>query len=211
MWWSLILLSCLLALTSAHDKPSFHPLSDDLINYINKQNTTWQAGRNFYNVDISYLKKLCGTVLGGPKLPGRVAFGEDIDLPETFDAREQWSNCPTIGQIRDQGSCGSCWAFGAVEAISDRTCIHTNGRVNVEVSAEDLLTCCGIQCGDGCNGGYPSGAWSFWTKKRPGFRWSLQFSCRLLTIHHPSLRAPCQWLPSPMHWRRRYSQVQQEL
>ncbi|MFV1224657.1 hypothetical protein QML00_29155, partial [Klebsiella pneumoniae] len=69
------LLSCLLALTSAHDKPSFHPLSDDLINYINKQNTTWQAGRNFYNVDISYLKKLCGTVLGGPKLPGRVAFG----------------------------------------------------------------------------------------------------------------------------------------
>lgn len=40
-------------------------------------------------------------------------------------------------------------AFGAVEAISDRICIHTNGHVNVEVSAEDLLTCCGGQCGDG--------------------------------------------------------------
>jgi cathepsin B len=40
-------------------------------------------------------------------------------------------------------------AFGAVEAISDRICIHTNGHVNVEASAEDLLTCCGGQCGDG--------------------------------------------------------------
>lgn len=40
-------------------------------------------------------------------------------------------------------------AFGAVEAISDRICVRTSGRVNVEVSAEDLLTCCGDQCGDG--------------------------------------------------------------
>ncbi|KAL6087858.1 hypothetical protein STEG23_032853 [Scotinomys teguina] len=149
MWWSLVTLSCLLALASAHSKPSFHPLSDDLINYINKQNTTWKAGRNFHNVDVSYLKRLCGTILGGPKLPERVGFAEDMDLPETFDARLQWPNCPTIKQIRDQGSCGSCWAFGAVEAMSDRLCIHTHGHVNVEVSAEDLLTCCGSQCGDG--------------------------------------------------------------
>lgn len=40
-------------------------------------------------------------------------------------------------------------AFGAVEAISDRICIHSNGRVNVEVSAEDMLTCCGLECGEG--------------------------------------------------------------
>jgi cathepsin B len=25
------------------------------------------------------------------------------DLPENFDLREQYPNCPTIGQIRDQG------------------------------------------------------------------------------------------------------------
>lgn len=28
-----------------------------------------QAGHNFPNVHISYVKKLCGTFLGGPKLP----------------------------------------------------------------------------------------------------------------------------------------------
>lgn len=32
-------------------------------------------------------------------------------IPEAFDAREQWPDCPTIQEIRDQGSCGSCWVI----------------------------------------------------------------------------------------------------
>nr|KAF6479584.1 cathepsin B [Molossus molossus] len=165
MWQLLATLSCLVVLTSARSQLHFQPLSDELLNYVNKRNTTWKAGHNFHNVELSYVKRLCGTKLGGPKLPQRVWLADDIVLPENFDAREQWPNCPTIKEIRDQGSCGSCWAFGAVEAISDRICILTNGHVSVEVSAEDLLTCCGFQCGEGCNGGFPSGAWNFWTKK----------------------------------------------
>ena len=39
----------------------------------------------------------------------RVQFAKNLILPESFDAREQWPNCPTIKEIRDQGSCGSCW------------------------------------------------------------------------------------------------------
>ncbi|XP_015425929.1 PREDICTED: cathepsin B-like [Myotis davidii] len=114
---------------------------------------------------IGYVRTLCVTKPGGPKLPEKVWLAEDITLPENFDARENWPNCPTIKEIRDQGSCGSCWALGAVEAISDWICSLTNGHVNMEVSPEDLLTCCGFQCGEGCHGGFPSGAWNFWTKK----------------------------------------------
>lgn len=39
-------------------------------------------------------------------------------------------------------------AFGAVEAMSDRLCIHTNAKVSVEISSEDLLSCCDT-CGMG--------------------------------------------------------------
>ena len=31
------------------------------------------------------------------------------DLPDSFDARDKWTNCPTLKEVRDQGNCGSCW------------------------------------------------------------------------------------------------------
>ena len=35
-----------------------------------------------------------------------------VDIADTFDARTQWAHCTTIGDIRDQSSCGSCWVSG---------------------------------------------------------------------------------------------------
>ena len=55
----------------------------------------------------------------------------DIELPKSFDSRTNWPDCASIRQIRDQSSCGSCWAFGAVEAMSDRICIASKGEIQV--------------------------------------------------------------------------------
>uniref|UniRef100_A0A7N5JYS5 Cathepsin B-like n=1 Tax=Ailuropoda melanoleuca TaxID=9646 RepID=A0A7N5JYS5_AILME len=109
MWCSLVTLGLLVVLTSARNVPYFPPLSPELVNYINKLNTTWKAGHNFRNADMNYVKTLCGTFLHGPKLPERFEFAADLVLPDSFDSRQQWPNCPTISEIRDQGSCGSCW------------------------------------------------------------------------------------------------------
>nr|XP_025668894.1 cathepsin B-like protease 2 [Arachis hypogaea] len=48
-----------------------------------------------------------------------VTHPKSLKLPKEFDTRTQWSQCSTIGTIIDQGHCGSCWAFGAVESLSD--------------------------------------------------------------------------------------------
>jgi hypothetical protein len=32
---------------------------------------------------------------------------------------------------------------------------------NVTLSENDLVACCGFQCGDGCDGGYPLSAWQY--------------------------------------------------
>nr|CAB3499991.1 unnamed protein product [Digitaria exilis] len=60
------------------------------------------------------------------------------------------------------GHCGSCWAFGAVECLQDRFCIHMN--MSVSLSVNDLLACCGFMCGDGCDGGYPIMAWRYFVQ-----------------------------------------------
>ncbi|KHJ86356.1 papain family cysteine protease [Oesophagostomum dentatum] len=88
---------------------------------------------------------------------------EDLDnnaeLPESFDAREQWPNCPSISYIRDQSSCGSCWAVSSAEVMSDRACIESDGRIKSHLSDSDIMTCC-TDCGEddgsygGCKGGY---------------------------------------------------------
>ncbi|KAH0887569.1 hypothetical protein HID58_049998, partial [Brassica napus] len=61
--------------------------------------------------------------------------------------------------VINTGHCGSCWAFGAVESLSDRFCIKYN--MNISLSVNDLLACCGFLCGQGCNGGYPISAWRY--------------------------------------------------
>merc|ERR1719343_932570 len=64
-------------------------------------------------------------------------------------------------QIRDQADCGSCWAFGSVEAMTDRICIASNGTEKTHLSAEDVTSCCHL--GDmGCNGGIPSTVYSYY-------------------------------------------------
>ncbi|XP_074028339.1 cathepsin B [Leptinotarsa decemlineata] len=143
-------------------------LSDEYIENINKQSLTWKARRFFDDsMTLSDIKNLLGVLRPENKLgslPVRYHDEkDDTEIPESFDARKKWSNCESIHMIRDQANCGSCWAFAAVEAMSDRICIHSNGEKQILVSAEDLLSCCGIEkCGNGCDGGYPAAAWEYW-------------------------------------------------
>lgn len=93
-----------------------HPLSDEFIQKINAQKSTWTAGRNFDpNTPISQLRSLAGVRADNKKFrPKSYVYHQLKDIPESFDAREQWPECPIIGQIRDQSNCGSCW-------VKDRT------------------------------------------------------------------------------------------
>lgn len=145
--------------------PRIDPLSDLMINKINSLNTTWKAGRNFHGISINQIKRLCGVKKNkqnGVNIE-RLKINVESKIPVRFDSREAWPDCPSISFIRDQGSCGSCWAFSSAEAMSDRTCIGSNGTLKLELSAEDVLTCC-TDCGFGCNGGFPASAYDYWVK-----------------------------------------------
>jgi cathepsin B len=69
-----------------------------------------------------------------------------VDLPVSFDSRDQWPNCPSISEIQDQGSCGCCWAYSTTTAMTDRECIATFGAINFPYSAQYVTSCCKI-CG----------------------------------------------------------------
>ena len=64
----------------------------------------------------------------------RPLFGADSakDLPDNFDWRTKNKAC--VHPIKDQGHCGSCWAFGSTNMLEDRLCIYSNGKTNVVLS-----------------------------------------------------------------------------
>ena len=75
-------------------------------------------------------------------------------FPEKFDWRAQGGVTP----VKNQGSCGSCWAFCAAAAFESQILIYT-GR-QVDLSEQAVLSC--NTAGHGCDGGWMSTAYDLW-------------------------------------------------
>ncbi len=91
--------------------------------------------------------------LGGASFPNvsttSVDSGEDVPsvgLPATFD----WAAEGLVTNIRNQGSCGSCWAFGTVGVMESAIKIQTGQ--SVDLSEQYLVSC--NNNGWSCNGGW---------------------------------------------------------
>ena len=184
-------------------------VSDVFIEKINSHAKNWRAGRNFHpQISWRYLKSLMGVepdfkTVNTSLMPLSYQSYEE-ELPEDFDSREKWSNCPTIKSIADQGGCGSCWAVSSATAMSDRVCIHSNGTFKPRVSAQNLLSCCDT-CGHGCNGGRPIEAWQHWIEEGivTGGEYNSLDGCQPYEIepceHHVNgTRGACVHHPTPI-------------
>jgi hypothetical protein len=77
------------------------------------------------------------------------------DLPTNFSAYEAHPDCPAL--VRMQGSCGSCWAHGTTEALSDRFCMQGGGEVNL---SPQYLVSCEVDLG-ACAGGAIDAPWEW--------------------------------------------------
>jgi len=158
-----LLLVCLLAtLALALKVPTSRPvLNDGIIETVNKGESSWNAGRNAYfeGMSVRDASRLMGTKIRPLPKNRHIKAATPSPVPATFDARQQWPKCQTLQTITDQARCGSCWAFACVEALSDRTCIFSNGSFNSFLSFQDLVTC--DHTDDGCEGGEPFNAWTY--------------------------------------------------
>jgi len=132
----------------------------DWIDQINQEATTWVAGESSWKAGehVVEFQKTLGTILSPGHLQTKTKSNlmDSIDIPDSFDAREQWPDCG-IDKIRNQGSCGSCWSFGAVETLEDRYCITQ--KKQVVLSTEYMVSC--DKQDEGCGGGFLDLAWEF--------------------------------------------------
>ena len=85
---------------------------------------------------------------------GEATYAEErlnaIPLPDSFD----WNEKGMVSPIRDQGQCGSCWAFAITKSLESALLIQ--GKPLMNLSEQHMVSC--ARDAYGCGGGFMSSA-----------------------------------------------------
>jgi cathepsin B len=99
----------------------------ELVKTVNSAQSSWTAEVPMRFNNTADAAQLCGTWLKDHPKYFRLPEREEDetfkvlaakDIPDSFDARTQWSNCTVISKVRDQSSCGSWYVSFVVTPSS---------------------------------------------------------------------------------------------
>eukprot|EP00817_Percolomonadidae_sp_ATCC50343_P003153 CAMPEP_0117424358 /NCGR_PEP_ID=MMETSP0758-20121206/4793_1 /TAXON_ID=63605 /ORGANISM="Percolomonas cosmopolitus, Strain AE-1 (ATCC 50343)" /LENGTH=256 /DNA_ID=CAMNT_0005208089 /DNA_START=246 /DNA_END=1016 /DNA_ORIENTATION=+ len=107
---------------------------------------TWEEFKNHFNL----APQECSATKGSFKSNADV----EASLPPSFD----WRYFGVVNPVKNQGSCGSCWAFSATAAQEVHHAINTGKLYSL---AEQQLVDCAPAPSHGCHGGLPSYAFEY--------------------------------------------------
>jgi len=132
---------------------------------------TWYKALNRYSdMTPEEIKKYLGGGVAGEELP---------EVPVVEETALQQANGPVdwrsqMNAIRDQGQCGSCWAFATIGTLEGRYAIKHGSKVAL---SEQQLVDCNTAC-YGCNGGWASRSFTYLQSKGSQSRDSYAYTAR---------------------------------
>jgi len=129
------------------------------INQHNQEGHSYKLGINQFSdlTESEFQSQFLGgyksLVTPGSESPAPAARKVSADLPDSVDWREKG----IVSDVKNQGQCGSCWAFATTQIIESYAALATGSLV--ELSTQQVTSCTPnpVQCGGtgGCYGSIP--------------------------------------------------------
>jgi C1A family cysteine protease len=140
--------------------------NDKFIQNINNQNLSYKLGHNQFSIytfdEFIFQSGLNNSFnYNNNKLYG---YTKKYELPQQHD----WVTLGAVTDVKDQGKCGSCWAFSTTGALEGAYFLKYNKLISF--SEQELVDCENSKHGGndlGCNGGEMDNAFS-WIKSNKG-------------------------------------------
>jgi cathepsin L len=133
----------------------------DKIELANRQKHSYTLGMNAMG-DMTHAEfkatKLGYKTVSRPYLRAKNSDGPHMHVKNPADSVD-WRSKGKVTKIKDQGQCGSCWAFSTTGSVEGAHAIKSGTLVSL--SEQQLVDCSGAQGNQGCNGGLMDQAFEF--------------------------------------------------
>merc|ERR1712232_52317 len=163
----------------------------DLIQETNEKNLGYELGINQF---AHLTAEEFGAQYTGLKMPENV-WGDlpylgrhnytGASLPDSVD----WTSKDVVTPVKNQGSCGSCWAFSTTGSLEGAHALATQKLVSL---SEQQFVDCDKKVDVGCKGGLMDNALR--TLRRTPFALRTATSMLVWKVHARPARAPWAWL-----------------
>ena len=138
-----------LTLDEFHARQGLYKQTDDLIKAHNATDSSYELGHNAFSDYTEYERT---QILGGkPDLNRK----DPVWLEETNVATVDWRTAGAVTPVKNQGQCGSCWAFSSTGALEGEHFLQTGTLLSF--SEQQLVDCATSAAGFGnlgCSGGW---------------------------------------------------------
>ncbi|XP_078054334.1 procathepsin L-like isoform X2 [Mustelus asterias] len=152
---------------------------EDNVRYIEQHNLEYSMGKHTFTVGMNefgdltnkeFSKRMNGFLpVKADNSTEEVNEDDEFSVDEESDddlrgASVNWHEKGYVTPVRNQGKCGSCWAFSAVGAIEGQWFRKT--RKLIPLSEQDLVDCSTSFGNHGCRGGWMSQAFEYVVRNR---------------------------------------------